>query len=60
MLDTKLITKYGFFVINHLYDLIEADNYYDNSKSIKESNQEDKTRILEILKHEFPENGLLN
>ena len=53
LLDIKLKTEHGFFIINHLYSLIEVDNYHDNSKSIRRSNQDEKNEILKILKQEF-------
>ena len=51
LLDIKLKTEHGFFIINHLYSLIEVDNYHD--KSIRRSNQDEKNEILKILKQEF-------
>ena len=51
--------EFGLFIINHLYSLIEIDNYSDESKSIRKINEEEKKEIFLFLKHEFPKEELL-
>lgn len=45
--------KFGLFIINHLYGLIEIDKYNETGNDFKKTNVSEKAEVRSILENEL-------